>query len=222
MFEKSSLCAYLAVASSSALASAGLVVFSGGAVSAGGLCGDGGFIRGDIGTWCDENIEGPITTPVVQGAALTVTTAAGTVVGGALGNPVAGAYVGERVGETINERAAGKSPPIGRPANHGTNGKPAKTVTFVFSNRAKYIVEVRMFSQSRKVIWPGAKAAFDISDRRPHKIKIRCNVGEKICFGAYYSESGEEYWGVGKHGREACEDCCGICGGPSVSGVLKE
>ncbi|MDW9491730.1 hypothetical protein [Sinorhizobium meliloti] len=191
-------------------------------VSAGGLFGDGGIFGGDVGEFFDRNVEEPITTPLVQGTTVGVTTAVGTVVGGALGNPVYGAFVGEYVGETINERAAGKSPPIGRPAAHGTNGAPAMTASFVLANEAKYIVNVKLFSRSRTVIWPSSNSSFSLKDGRPQTIKVHCNSGEKICYGAYYMNDDPDgiYWGKGEKGLHACEDCCLYCNNNSIAATF--
>lgn len=188
---------------------AGMILFAGSDAFAGGLCGEGGFFRGTIGQWCDDLIEEPITTPVVRGATVVVTTGVGTVVGGALGAPLVGAAVGEYVGQTINERAAGKSPPIGRPAVHGGAGRQEGRATFRITSKYSYIVYVRIFSQDRDVIWPGAHGAYELKDSEAHDLTIQCNVGEKICYGAY--DDAKSYWGVGRRGDKGCKDCCQTC-----------
>ena len=179
--------------------------------SAQGLCGRGGLIGGDIGRWCDKHIEGPITTPIARGATVAVTTAVGTVVGTALGAPVAGAAVGEFVGKTVNERAAGKSPPIGRPAVHSGHGAVESSVTFVITNSAQYQINVRIFAQSRPVSWPGQDKAFVLSDGDPHPLTIKCVRGEQVCYGAYYNTG--KYWGAGRDNSKGCKDCCLPCTG---------
>lgn len=177
---------------------------------AGGLFGEGGLIGGDIGNFLDREVEQPITTPFVQSTTIGVTTGVGIVVGGVLGAPLEGAYVGEHVGQTINERAAGKSPPIGRPAVHGASGTPAAKVSFVVTNNAKYAIKIKFFSSNRKVVWPSSNTSFDLKDRLSHDIKIHCDAGEQICYGAYYSDF-SQYWGRGLSGVENCSGCCQIC-----------
>ena len=194
------------------LASA-LFVTSLGAVNAGGLCGKGGLIRGDVGRLCDEAIEKPITTPLAKKATVVTTTAVGAVVGGAFG-----AAVGAHVGEQINQRAAGATPAIGRPAQHGINGATPGRAIFQMTNGAKHWIYVRLFSQDRSVIWPAQTAAFELRDREPTNLEIVCNVGEKICYGAYYSPNGT-YWGSGANDEHACDDCCMRCapfGSPAI------
>src|SRR5262249_18863648 len=86
--------------------------------NAGGLCGKGGPIRGSVGEACDKRVEKPITTPMAQNTVVQGGRAVGGAVGGYIGGPT-GAALGQEaggyVGRTINERAANKSPPIGRP-----------------------------------------------------------------------------------------------------------
>lgn len=187
----------------------GIVLVACSSAHAGGLCGDGGLIGGDLGKWCNDAIEEPITTPIAKGATVAVTTAVGTVVGGALGAPVTGATVGEYTGNTINERAAGKSPPIGRPAVHGAKGKRKGEATFRITSEYKYIVYVRFFSQDRSVVWPGAHGAYALKNSAPHDLTVQCNVGEKICYGAY--DTARSYWGAGPKGDKACKSCCQTC-----------
>lgn len=177
---------------------------------AGGLCGKKGLFRGSVGNWCDKNIEKTITTPFARNATVVVTTTVGGVVGTVLGSPTIGAAVGEYVGETINERAAGQSPPIGRPANHATGRTPPGEATFRITSKAKYIVYVRLFSQDRKVIWPMNTGAYSLDTSEPFNLKIQCQVGEKICYGAYY-KSGGDYWGVGPNDSYNCTKCCQTC-----------
>lgn len=176
---------------------------------AGGLCGKKGLIRGSVGNWCDKNIEGPVTTPFARNATIVVTTTVGGIVGTALGSPTIGAAVGEYVGETLNERAAGESPAIGRPANHATAKTPAGEATFRIQSSTKYIVYVRLFSQNRKVIWPANRGAYALQTSEPYDLTIQCQVGEKICYGAYYSN--KTYWGVGPNDEAGCTDCCQSC-----------
>ncbi len=85
---------------------------------AGGLFGEGGIFRGDLGRALDP-IEKNFTTPVARGAAVAGGAIVGGVVGGAFGAPHTGAMVGQYVGQEFNNRLAGRSNPVGRPAYYG-------------------------------------------------------------------------------------------------------
>jgi hypothetical protein len=91
------------------------------AANAGGLFGEGGVIRGDVGTFMQKNVQEPILTPAARGAVTTTTTAVGGVVGGVIGGPTGatiGGFGGKQVGDEINRRAAGQGNPIGRPTQY--------------------------------------------------------------------------------------------------------
>jgi hypothetical protein len=50
--------------------------------------------------------------------------------------------------------------------------------------------------------------------------KLRCNSGEKICYGAW-PVGDATYWGAGLNARYACQGCCARCDGQSVSYVIQ-
>lgn len=181
-----------------------------GSASADGLFGGKrGIIRGSVGNFLDKNVEKPILTPLAQKTTVGVTTTVGTAIGGPIGG-----VVGEYVGETINERAAGKSPPIGRPYKYAaaTPATPneAGSVLFRVTNSGEYKMRLRFYSSSRSVTWPSVSNSYVLADSNEHQYPITCQVGERVCYGAYY-ENGSTYWGKGRDITRACTDCCLTC-----------
>ena len=82
-------------------------------------------------------------------------------------------------------------------------------------------VSLEFYSQDRNHVWPGGGDVYVIEDWATHTYTLTCNDGEKICYGAWVSES-STYWGKGYDGAEACGSCCAVCGhGELNTQVLK-
>lgn len=97
-------------------------------------------------------------------------------------------------------------------ASTGTAQAQPGVYTFNFTNKAPFIIYVRMFSQSRNAVWPTG-GHFILRDGAKHSARLNCLVGERICYGAAYSTDGKgRYWGAGYNGNEACTGCCVRCG----------
>jgi hypothetical protein len=93
-------------------------------------------------------------------------------------------------------------------------------ITFKVECQSKYKIQIGFYSKDRNVAWPGNERAYNIDDYKTHVYKLRCNSGEKICYGAWQA-GGSEYWGAGFNARHACRGCCAPCDGRSVSYVLQ-
>jgi hypothetical protein len=88
----------------------------------------------------------------------------------------------------------------------------AQTAVFNFKNSSRWIIYVRMYSQSRDAVWP-ADAFFVLNDRETRASTLACVGNETICYGAGYQEDGSgEYYGVGVNGNYSCSACCIRCG----------
>jgi len=178
------------------------------AVSAGGLFGEKAPFRGTVGNWLDKKVEKPYLTPYARKNTVAATSALGTKIGGPLGG-----LVGEYVGGKINERAAGQTPAIGRPYHYAA-APPAPgqggSVVFRVTNSAEYVMHLRFYSEKRNVIWPDTSNSYVIRDRAQHEYNISCEIGEKVCYGAFYTNS-QKYWGVGRQASNACHRCCLPC-----------
>jgi hypothetical protein len=85
------------------------------------------------------------------------------------------------------------------------------TATFQIQSDTKYIVRVALFSAKRNKSWPSSGEYWEIVDSKPKTYKVACEVGEKICYGAWYQHLSAE-WGVGHKNRYECKDCCITCG----------
>jgi hypothetical protein len=86
-------------------------------------------------------------------------------------------------------------------------------VTFKFTNDARFTIYMKMYSQNRNQVWPGAARHFVFDDNQEKVARLACQVGEKICYGGGYRTDGTgTYWGVGYRGNMGCRGCCLTCG----------
>ncbi len=83
-----------------------------------------------------------------------------------------------------------------------------------------YRVQIKFYSQSRRVTWPGVGEAWGLNDSEYHEYNLQCRTGEKICFGAWVTGRSSPYWGVGADNEHGCEACCYICGDDTRPQVL--
>lgn len=86
--------------------------------------------------------------------------------------------------------------------------KRGRAIKFVISSRASYIQYLKFFSETH--VWPGRTRAYILDSRKPISFRLNCELGEKICFGAYDSST-KSGWGVGRYGDKGCENCCAVC-----------
>jgi hypothetical protein len=87
----------------------------------------------------------------------------------------------------------------------------AATMTWQIRAFDRYAVDVKMFSKSRKNVWPSSTTVWTLKDYKVHSLKISCVAGEKICYGAFVRGNNKRYWGVGAAGTAACKNCCYTC-----------
>ncbi len=83
--------------------------------------------------------------------------------------------------------------------------------TFRMVNNTSYIMYIKLFSKSRNWVWPAGDNVYVLADRNEYSMRISCRVGEKVCYGGFWL-TGNEYWGVGRDGRQGCTGCCITCG----------
>lgn len=89
----------------------------------------------------------------------------------------------------------------------------ADDVTFVMKNSHPNALEVELYSQDRKHVWPGGNQVYYFDDGETKNIPLSCKSGETICYGAWVSGDKGTYWGVGPDNKESCTDCCYTCEG---------
>lgn len=88
----------------------------------------------------------------------------------------------------------------------------AGEVTFKMTNKARYAIIIKFFSQNRHWVWPGPTTHYILDDDAEHDFPLACRNGEKICFGgSYNSNDRPRYWGLGLHGDKGCKNCCLTC-----------
>jgi hypothetical protein len=84
--------------------------------------------------------------------------------------------------------------------------------TFVLTNTSSLELQAVFHSKNRKAAWPGNGNAYVIHAFGTQELRLRCNPGEKICYGATVEGRNDTYWGVGPYGDKGCERCCITCG----------
>lgn len=87
----------------------------------------------------------------------------------------------------------------------------ADTLVWRMKSDHQYIVYVKFFSQRYERAWPGGGESYVFDDSRTHTLRLECESGEKICFGAFTKHE-SSVWGIGKYGDEGCQKCCRTCG----------
>jgi hypothetical protein len=85
-------------------------------------------------------------------------------------------------------------------------------LTWNMTNACSKTTDVRFFDRVLQREWPGNSNVYVIEPGRQFSQKLACTVGQKICYGAAPRTGGTGVWGVGLNDREACENCCAICG----------
>lgn len=82
-------------------------------------------------------------------------------------------------------------------------------------------IHLQIYSQDRSWVWPDANTVFVFpNDDQPHYFDTVCNVGEKLCFGAWPSDNTPVYWGVGPNDAYDCTACCTICEEKTVGPLI--
>ena len=115
----------------------------------------------------------------------------------------------------------------------------AADMTFQFLNDNERVVSVKLFSRADShQEWPSKTKFYSVKPNAAvQQLKISCEQGEQICWGAWIveqTESGEigssgqrtirkakHMFGVGERGTRVCEKCCHICTPGAVTPVAK-
>jgi len=82
-------------------------------------------------------------------------------------------------------------------------------MTWSFKATPPNIVYLQLYGPESKNVWPAPDKYFKADGSKAHKTKIRCSLGEKICYGAW--TDGDTSWGVGKGNKSVCKGCCVTC-----------
>jgi uncharacterized protein YecT (DUF1311 family) len=93
----------------------------------------------------------------------------------------------------------------------------AKSFAFLFRNNSGTDLQYQLFATGRDIVWPGAARFYTIpANSKVHNAAISCELGEKICFGAWIEGRTDFYWGVGRSKTNACSHCCYVCRGQAT------
>jgi hypothetical protein len=82
-------------------------------------------------------------------------------------------------------------------------------MTWSFKATPPNIVYLQLYGPESKNVWPAPDKYYKLDGSKAHKTKIRCSLGEKICYGAW--TDGDTSWGVGKGNKSVCKGCCVAC-----------
>jgi hypothetical protein len=88
----------------------------------------------------------------------------------------------------------------------------ADTMLWEVTSEYPYRVQIEFYSQDRPHAWPGDGQAYDLNDYETYTFELSCQPGEFICYGAWVTGDGDQYWGTGPDDAYHCEDCCAYCG----------
>jgi hypothetical protein len=117
----------------------------------------------------------------------------------------------------------------------------ASEMTFQFINDTDRPLNVKLFSRAEShQQWPSKTKAYSVRpDSAPQQLKISCEEGEQICWGAWMTVqklSGEVVGqngqrasevttrisaGAGERGLRTCEHCCHVCSDGTLTPVSK-
>jgi hypothetical protein len=90
--------------------------------------------------------------------------------------------------------------------------KKNRSLRWNIQNRSGRRVEMQLFSQDRRWVWPNTNRVYVLPNSQKYTIDITCRQNEKICYGAWLASNTRTYWGVGYRGTRDCRGCCYICG----------
>lgn len=104
----------------------------------------------------------------------------------------------------------------------GAGGALADDVTFMMRNNHPNAVEVELYSQDRRHVWPGSNEVYYLDDGETKEIGLSCQSGETICYGAWLAGDRTTYWGTGPDNAEGCDNCCTTCEGGATEEINLE
>ena len=121
-----------------------------------------------------------------------------------------------------------------------TSQSIAAEMTFQIVNDTERDLNLKLFSHGESgQHWPGKTRAYSVRpDAAVQRLKIECEEGEKICWGAWVtvqaisgpiagpngernSRTGTVQLGVGKNNSKQCEYCCQVCKDGTTTRLFK-
>jgi hypothetical protein len=93
----------------------------------------------------------------------------------------------------------------------------AETMSFFIANGLPHDVAVELYGDRR--VWPGDDQVYLIGKGEKKSVPIECSPGERICYGAWKLGDDSVTFGAGPDKAYACDDCCYICVGSTISDI---
>lgn len=94
------------------------------------------------------------------------------------------------------------------------------SMTFKFRSFHANIVDVKLYSDSRRVHWPAGGRVWSLKNSNVNNLKITCLTGEKVCYGAWVRGTRSMLWGVGYERNMRCTGCCYTCSPNSSTPII--
>ncbi len=91
--------------------------------------------------------------------------------------------------------------------------QPPPTLTWHFRSNHPTRVELAFYSEDRLLKWPAGDQVYFIDGGSYADFQLSCQVGKRICYGAWPSGNINSSWGVGYGARGGCANCCYVCDG---------
>ena len=80
---------------------------------------------------------------------------------------------------------------------------------------------LKLYDRNNGTVWPDVSSSWTLKNGERLDETIRCEEGNKICFGAANNgDDSKGYWGIGIGHFLGCADCCRTCG--TSSDALRE
>lgn len=87
----------------------------------------------------------------------------------------------------------------------------AAEMTFFMKNEQSRAVAVEFYGRDRDIVWPGGDKVYLLEALARKSIRVTCDAGERICWGAWLNGDDSQSFGVGFDGQRYCESCCRVC-----------
>lgn len=87
------------------------------------------------------------------------------------------------------------------------------SLTWHFKSTFYSRIELAFYSDDRRLKWPPGDQVYYVESGTSADIRLSCQIGQRICYGAWPSGNTDSFWGVGYTARQGCSNCCYTCNG---------
>ena len=95
----------------------------------------------------------------------------------------------------------------------------AEDLTLYLANRAPYAVAAELSAPDGDAQWPGGGKVYLLEKGEQKSLRIQCDAGEAICYGAWRLGDETTAFGVGPDRDIACDRCCFTCAPKSAAHI---